>query len=256
MLSIFILSLFLLFFSPQETNLAEIGEKSYLRSLQNSSFGIGEKLQYDLKYGFLDAGTAKLDVVEILPFNGRDCYKITSEMKTNKTFSRFFKVDDFVFSYIDVKGIFLWYHEKHVHEGNYISDKIVTFDYENGLVYENSDTLEVTPFTQDVLSIFYYLRILDFKVGDSFDIQNYADGKHYPLNVQISKQENVKVPAGEYRCLKVEPIYTGDKKYKPKGQLTMWLSNDNHKLPVKIKSKIAVGSIIMELRQTSGLLVD
>jgi len=105
----------------------------------------------------------------------------------------------------------------------------------------------VAEYVQDVLSAFYFIRTQDLKVGKSLFVDNHTDKKNYPLEVKVLRKERVKVPAGTFNCVVVEPILKASGIFKQKGSLTVWLTDDEIKMPVLMKSKVIVGSISTEL---------
>ena len=228
----------------------------YLRELANSAFHVGEELTFLVKFGPLKAGRAVMRIPEIALVRGRPCYRIISEIRSNRFVSTFFKVDDYVESLMDTAGLFPWYFKKHIREGKFAADREVIFDHRIGLVYEDGDTVAVPPFTQDVLSIFYFIRTQKLIVGKTLLVENYADKKHYPLKVRILKKERIKVPAGTFECFVIEPGFRGSGLFKQKGKLWLWLSTDRNHVPVRIKSQISVGSIVMELQKAAGVVTD
>ena len=84
---------------------------------------------------------------------------------------------------------------------------------------------------------------MDLRVGKDEVLEVYADGKVYPLKVIVHAKEKVTVPAGTFRCIKVEPVLKSEGIFKQKGKLTVWLTDDKLKIPVKMTSKILIGSI-------------
>ena len=217
------------------------------RYVENLAFGPGEKLYFDIGYGFINAGQATIEVAELIEYSERPCYQIVSLANSNKFFSSFFKVEDRVESIVDAIGIFSWHFEKHVREGNYRADRLYEFDQPKNLVYYGSDTIEVAPYVQDALSVLYYIRTQDLKLGQSYFIENFTDGKKYPLEVKVHRRETIKVKAGKFDCLVVEPLFLTSGVFKHEGKLTVWLTDDRLKMPVLMKSKVLVGSISAEL---------
>ncbi len=89
------------------------------RYIENDAFGIGEKLRFDIGYGFINAGYATLEVADLIEYNERPCYLVLSTANSNKFFSSFYRVEDKVESIIDATGIFSWRFEKQLREGKY-----------------------------------------------------------------------------------------------------------------------------------------
>ncbi|MCP4704917.1 MAG: DUF3108 domain-containing protein [candidate division Zixibacteria bacterium] len=233
--------------SVQADSTVDEGSDGFDRYVENLAFGPGEKLYFDIGYGFINAGQATIEVADLIEYSERPCYHIISEANSNKFFSSFFKVEDRVESIVDGLGIFSWHFEKHVREGGYRADRLYKFDQKNNLVYYGEDTIEVAPFVQDALSVLYYVRTQELKIGESYYIENFTDGKKYPLEVMVHRKETIKVKAGKFDCIVVEPLFLTSGVFKHEGKLTVWLTDDRLKMPVLMKSKVLVGSISAEL---------
>jgi hypothetical protein len=232
-----------------EIKLRSPDERKFKRVVSNRAFGVGERLEFLVGYGFIKAGTAVMEIPEIVKLGGRKCYYIVSTAKSNKFFSVFFKVDDKVESFMDVHGLYSLRYDKHLREGKFRADISMIFDQENHLAIYNSgkDTFEVAEYAQDVLSAFYFVRTQQLTVGRSIFVDNHTDKKNYPLEVKVLRKDRVKVEAGEFDCVVVEPILKTPGIFKQKGSLTIWLTDDEVKMPVLMKSKVIIGSISTEL---------
>jgi hypothetical protein len=198
-------------------------DNGFDRFVDNVAFGPGEKLSFDIGYGFINAGHATLEVAELIEYDGRPCYQVISTARSNKFFSSFYRVEDRVESIIDAIGIFPWYFEKNLSEGSYRSDRSYAFNQAEHVVYYKD------------------------KVGSSIFIDNFTDGKNYPLEVKILRRETIKVKAGKFDCLVLEPLMRSAGVFRHEGKLTVWLTDDRLKMPVLMKSKVLVGSISAEL---------
>jgi hypothetical protein len=217
------------------------------REVPNLSFGVGERLQFKVRWGPIKAGNATMEIPEIIEYNGRKCFRIVSTAESSKFFSAFFKVRDRVESITDVKGLYSLHFEKHIREGKFQSDKSVDFDQQNHLALTDKDTIPVPPFVQDVLSALYYVRTQPLEIGKSIFVDNHTDKKNYPLEVKVLRKERVEVDAGTFDCLVVQPILQAAGVFEQKGSLTVWLTDDQKKMPVLMKSKVMIGSITTEL---------
>jgi len=234
---------------------AEYHDDSFmLRRVLNEAFTVGEELCYNVSFGFLGAGNAVMRVQEITDWKGRPCYRITSDVKSNAFFSKFFRVEDHIETIVDVEGIFPWFYSKRIREGKYKADRSAKFDPHNSRAFEGKDTLKVRPFTQDVISIIYYARIQPMEVGAVFPIDNYSDKKFFPLFIKVVKKEKIKVDAGKFECFYLEPSMRPEATVEPKGKLLLWLTTDARHIPIRIRSKIAAGSLDMELDAMKGVV--
>lgn len=217
------------------------------REVPNFSFGVGERLKFKVRWGPIKAGNATMEIPEIIEYNGRKCYRIVSTAESSKFFSAFFKVRDRVESITDVEGLYSLHFEKHIREGKFQSDQFVDFDQQNHLALTDKDTIPVPPFVQDVLSALYYVRTQPLEIGKSIFVDNHTDKKNYPLEVKVLKKERVEVDAGTFDCVVVQPILQAAGVFEQKGTLTVWLTDDQKKMPVLMKSKVMIGSISTEL---------
>lgn len=229
-----------------------------LRIVNNGAFKVGEKLVYNIRYNAIDAGTGELWVREIIEVNGKPCYYITSLAESNDFFSLFYRVRDTVETYVDVKGLFPWQFEKHLHEGNYHKDDFIQFDpYQNRAITQD-DTIQVPPFVQDILSAMYFVRTQDFSVGDTLYIDSYGNGKIYPLKIIVHRREPIRSLVGEFNCLLVEPVLKTPALFKQKGRVAVWVTDDHRKIPILVKSQIyagkfKLGEVVVELVKMEGI---
>ena len=209
-------------------------------------FGVGERLKFEIKYGFISAGTATLGIPETVTERGYECYRIVSLAESNSFFSAFFTVRDVAESYLDTRELVPRRFEKRLREGDFRAHDVVLFDHDRhiALYPKRGDRLvPISVGAQDILSSLYYVRMMDLTVGRSTFIDNHADKKNYPLEIKVLRRERVKVPVGRFDCLVVEPVMRGAGLFSHQGRLTVWLTDDAARIPVLMKSKIMVGSI-------------
>ena len=258
MLAVIFAGLFPLFyFSAVELGIAEAAAQSdstgqetppdFGRYITNDAFGVGEKFTYDVRYGFITAGEATMEVVKLIEWQSRPCYQVVTHARSNSFFSTFYKVDDRVESIVDATGIFSWRFEKSLREGNYRSDREYEFDQRNHYTVYKGDTMAVAPYVQDALSEFFYVRTQPLEVGKSIYLDNFIDGREVHLEVRVTEKETITVAAGTFDCIVVEPITQSVGLFKHEGELKVWLTDDRLHMPVLMKSKILVGSISVEL---------
>lgn len=232
---------------PARPELNIPGHPEIDRRVDNIAFGVGEWLQFDVGYGFINAGTATLEVNELIDFRGRPAYQLVSTANSNKFFSSFYPVRDRVESIMDALGMFSWKFDKKLREGKYRSHRQYEFDQINHQVVYKGDTIDVAPYVQDALSVLYFVRTQELEVGSSVFVDNFTDGKNYPLEVKVHGREKIKTKAGQFECLVLEPLMQSSGIFKHEGKLTVYMTDDRLRLPVMMKSKVVVGSITAEL---------
>ncbi len=217
------------------------------RKVENNAFGVGEKLRFAIKWGIITAGYATLEVRGIIDLGDYKAYEIVSQARSNSFFDIFYKVRDTVKSYIDKDGIYSWRFEKHLREGKYHHDSVIIYDQEKHFADFNGKVLEIPEYVHDILSAFYYIRTQELIVGQEFRMPVNAGDKNYELIVKVLEKTRIKVPKGKFDVILVEPLVKYDGIFQHKGRLLIWLTDDERKIPVLMRSKIAVGSIDAEL---------
>jgi hypothetical protein len=217
------------------------------RVVPNDAFGPGEHLDFSVGYGIVKAGTATMQVRGISDSTGRPVYRIMTTATSNSFFDSFYPVRDTMRSFVDAQGLFSWRYEKHMREGDYRKHQVVDFLQREGLAVDGEDSVEIPVYAQDVLSALYYVRTQPLEVGQSLRVPNLTDRKNYDLEVRILARETVKTPAGEFTCLKVEPLLQAAGIFKHEGRITVWMTDDRLHMPVLMKSRVVVGAIHAEL---------
>lgn len=229
------------------------------RKLENNAFTIGEKLTFEVKYGFVTAGVAVMEIPKIRRISGREVYQVTFKVNSIPSFDPFYKVRDRYETYLDKEGIFPWRFEQHIREGVYSRDFSAFFDNRRGIAKTSEGTYKIPLYVNDIISAFYYARLLDFskmKEGDVFELHNFYKDKVYPLQIVYHGKETIKVEAGTFKCIMVEPVIAKGGLFKTEGNIIIWLSDDQLRIPVKVKTKIIIGSIDAELTEYKGLLAE
>jgi len=222
-----------------------------LRTMNNEAFKPGEILRFRIHYGIVDAGEATLEVNSNMKnIGGRECYQVTGTGRTVGAFDWFFKVRDRYESIIDKKALIPWMFIRRVNEGGYIINQNVSFDHYRDSASSAKKTIAIPEYTQDLISAFYYARNLDFanaKEGDEFPITGYLDDAVFPFNVKYLGKEDVESDMGIFHCIKVRPMLQEGRVFKEKEDMTVWISDDKNRLPVRVQTNILVGSIKMDL---------
>ena len=229
------------------------------RKLENNSFTVGEKLTFDIKYGFVTAGVAVMEIPKMKRISGRDVYQITFKVNSIPSFDPLYKVRDRYETYLDKEGMFPWRFEQHIREGGYSRDFSAFFDQRRGVAKTSEGSYDIPLYVNDIISAFYYARLFDFsemKYGDVFELHNFYKDKVYPLQIVYHGKETIEVEAGIFECIIVEPVIAKGGLFKTEGNIIIWLSDDQLRIPVKVKTKIIIGSIDAELSEYKGLLIE
>lgn len=228
-----------------------------LRSINNSAFKPGEVLKFRIHYGIMDAGEATLEVKsDFTNLGGRDCYHFIGTGKSVGAFDWFFKVRDRYESIVDKDAIIPWLFIRRVNEGGYLINQNVSFNHFVDSAKSEKATISIPENTQDLVSSFYYARTIDFtnaKEGDIFEITGYLDDKVIPLNLKFLGREIIECKVGKFRCMKMRPMLQQGRVFKDQEDMTIWISDDQNKIPIRVQTDILVGSIKMDLVSYTNL---
>lgn len=226
------------------------------RKIEHNAFKLGERLLFDVKYKFIKVGEAEISIPEIVEYNGRKCYRAVFRVWSLPFFSVFYKVEDKYESLIDVEGIFPWRFEQRIREGGYKRDFFAEFDHDNLIAKTSEGVYPIPKYAQDVFSAFYYARTQNYsdkKPGDRIKLENFYRNRTYPLEIKYLGEQVVKVKAGKFKCVVVEPLIVEGGLFKAKGRFLLWITNDDKKIPVKMTAEIPIGFVDGELREFEGI---
>lgn len=214
-----------------------------------AAFKAGEKLVFSVSWSdIVKAGTATLSVPGVKVFNGHKVYHIVSTASSGPQVSAFFYTRDRIDVYLDAVDYTIWKSEKHLVEGTYKNDEVIYFNPPNRTATRGVATMRTLAEPRDALGGFYYIRSLDLPVGGEIAL-NYADGKiSKPIVIKVLRKEQVTVPAGTFDTIVIEPVLEETEGiFKQEGRIWIWVTDDEKKMPVILKSKIAIGNIEVKL---------
>lgn len=224
-------------------------------------FKSGEWLRYKMSYsGFLKAGIAIMEVYE-KELNGKKVYHGMGSGWTSKFINLFFKVNDKYQTYFDKETNQPYLFKRDVYEGGHIIKRNTTFRYsDNTAIVEDfrKDTIQYVKFNdvQDMISAFYYLRRQQtnaLKPGDILTVNMFFDADTFPFRLKLLKREVIKTSFGKIKTLKFRPYVKSGRVFRANESVTIWISDDDNKIPIKMKADLSVGSLRAELNDFKGL---
>lgn len=217
-----------------------------------------EKLTFDMSWGLLSVGEATLGVDKIVMFNGRPAYHIVSEARSNSFCDTFYVVRDLNESWLDARTLTSLGYSKKVREGHFFRDEWVLYDRDAG-TFVNRRTSKDGSFNvrigtipakvQDILSSIYYTRAQSLTDGGEVRVDvNTPD--NWPLIIKVMKRERVKVGAGRFESVQVEPGMAREGIFVQKGKrLRLWFSDDAKKTMLMMKAEVFFGNVTASLRE-------
>jgi hypothetical protein len=227
-----------------------------LRTIVNDAFDVGERLSFDVNYGFITAGEAVLEIPALDSIAGRKCFRVEFRVNSLPSFSWIYRVQDRYVTYVDVATIAPWKFEQHVREGSYSRDFIAEFDQWRNVAKTPKGTYPVPQYVHDILSAFYYARTIDYgplKAGDQILLSNFSKDTTYDLVVRVLGRQQLEVAAGTFNTVVIEPLVREGGLIKSEGRIVVWLTDDERKIPIRVNTKVVIGSIDTELKGYTGV---
>jgi hypothetical protein len=217
-------------------------------------FAPGERLGYTLAWFKLGAGNAVLEVAETPPVRGRPALKFQARATSGSIVTKLYPVDNRVESIVDAATLRPHRFIFHRSEGKKKNDFDVTFQHAAGTVSSTKDgqteTLPIPPDTQDPISILYYVRSLPtLTPGTTVVLNVHHDKKNYRVQINVEGVESVKGPWGKVDAIRILVIMPFQGIFLNEGNIKVWLTNDPRRIPVMMKAKVIIGSVVARLTE-------
>ncbi len=231
-------------------------------SQKERAFDTGEWFKFRIHYGLINAGYATLEVQEAVR-NNKKVYHAIGKGYTTGMSRFFFKVDDNYESYFDKETGNPYQFVRKIDEGGYTknqegffnqaTNRILVKDYK----HKSENTFLIPENTQDIMSTFYYLRnyptIDKLKIGESVAVDMFFDNETTKFKLKFIGTEDLETKFGVVPTMIFRPLVQSGRVFKEKESLTVWISDDDNKIPVRIQASLAVGSIKADLDAFKGL---
>ena len=227
-----------------------------------SAYDVGEWFKFRVHYGLVTAGYATLEVKEAIR-NNRKVYHAIGKGYTTGMSRWFFKVEDNYESYFDKVSGKPYQFVRKIDEGGYIKNQEGFFNQERNTVlvkdYKNNTNKSFTTpeNVQDIVSTFYFLRnypnVDRMKVGEAINVDLFFDDEATKFKLKFIGKEDLETKFGVVPCMIFRPLVQTGRVFKEEESLTVWISSDDNKIPLRIKANLMVGSIKADLEGFKGL---
>ncbi len=245
------LSAFTLFSQPST--------KNYTSEL---AFQTGEWLKFKMSYSnFLNAGFSTIHILDTQN-NGKEAFHIIGKGKSTGLISLFFKVRNNYQTFIYKESLKPYRFIRKINEGGYTKNKEILFDYETNQAtvknykYNTTKRYPISSNIQDMLSALYFFRnqpINGLQSGEEMEIKMFFDQETNKFKLRFLGRETIKTKFGFVKTLKFRPIVQAGRVFKEQESVTIWISDDENKIPLRIKAALAVGSLRADLDAFKGL---
>ncbi len=210
------------------------------------TFKSGEQLEYKVHYGILEAGRAYMEVSE----PNASQYKFTATGKSTGLFNVFFKVRDLYYSLVDKASFYPIYFHRDVNEGKYKKIENVVFNYNDNTIESTRDTISILENSMDIVTSFYHLRTIELDslyIGYSIPLSVYLDDALIKSEIHYLGNQSIKSKFGDIECQVWSPVLEAGRLFKDKHGMKIWVSDDQNRIPIQLKTEVLVGAIKMDL---------
>jgi hypothetical protein len=209
-------------------------------------FAPGERFEYDVKFGIFRVGRASMEVLQLDTVRGETVYHVVFVIRGRAIF---YSMNDSLSSWFSVRDL--------------TSRRFIQDNEENGrpryrryeihpaqgfFVRNDQDTSATVSEPLDDASFFYFARTLPLEVGRSYDFPRYFIPDRNPVTLRVLSRDTIDTPAGRFATIAVRPIFKSRGLFSQGGQATIWFSDDAVRIPVRIRSRLSVGTLDMSLR--------
>ena len=238
------------------------------RIIENTSFRKGEEIDYKATFGWFTVGKGKIKVQPKYHIvNNRQCFKIDVYGKTSGFVDWLAKVDDHWGSYVDTASFVAQRGIRDIKEGKHRMYEITDFDHVNDRVSVKAFSRKQGKYTDpkfydtpnnvvDMISGYFFLRTVDFTKltkGDTIKVQGFLEDTFYDLAVIHAGKETIRTKAGKFNTIKLVPVMPENTLFDGKDSVATWISDDENKIPVKVKAEMFIGSAGLEVTSFKNL---
>ena len=247
----------------QETTLSPSSLPTTVKTSTNPAFKAGEWFKFRIHYGIFNASYATIELREA-EWNGKPAFYAKGIGRTTGLARLFFKVDDYYSSYFTKDDNRPLHFIRNINEGGYKKHLKIDFDHLKkqatviDIKKETTGIYNTDPDIQDLISFVYYLRKqldVDAIKKDEFVVVNlFFDSENYAFKFKFVGIETIKTKFGKVKTLKFRPYVQSGRVFRSSESITLWVSSDDNKIPLRLQADLSVGSIIADLDAFKGLI--
>ncbi|MEO0128809.1 MAG: DUF3108 domain-containing protein [candidate division WOR-3 bacterium] len=216
-------------------------------------FPIGEKLEYEARFGLINLGNMALQIIDTTTVNGKQCYLISSHLNSSSALNYLFILNDTINVTTTINDLMPVFYEKRIHEGKYTNYQKVNFNQDSLYVIINdSSRIKISQPVMDLLSFWYYLRCVPLIENDTIVLYIFEAKQQHRIDCVVGKKEIIKTPLGKFSTIRVTPKTSNKGVFGAGGSMDIWYTNDENRFPVQIKTKLKFGTVLFKLKEVSN----
>ncbi len=252
-------------FENLKTDTLKPGREVEAHYRKGKAFTAGEyfaiKIYYNWSALWVASGEVQFRIAKDT-FHGREAFRLMANGRTYKAYDRIYSVNDRYESYIDANTLLPLKAEREINEGNYWFRDEYHFDWHEQIVkvknYKNGKEGEISleKKVMDVLSAVYMARNIDydqFQIGDVFRLPVFVDEEIYEIKIRYGGRKDLKTRTGRYKTFVLYPYMLDNEYFDENDHMTIYVSDDQNRIPVRLESPLTVGSIKADIKSYGGL---
>lgn len=226
-------------------------------------FTVGEAATYDVTFGPVRVGRAHLVIEALDAFDTAEAYRLSFELEGGPFF---YKIDDRTVSWLATDPYRSLRFEQILHQGGYERHRRYELDHESStfvredwdegtgayVAHDAERDVEMPHMALDEISLLYLVRTLPLEVGRTYTFENYFKDSGNPVVVEVLRREKIRVRAGTFETIVIRPVIRTDGIFGEGGQAEVYISDDEVRRIVQLKSRMKVGEMNMYLREYDG----
>ena len=218
-----------------------------------TALGVGERLEYDVKFGKLRVGRGSMEVRGTVDVRGREAWHTVFSIRGGIPF---FRVDDRLESWIDTQTFTSLRFAQWTNQGRYHRERHIELFPERGTMLERGADAREEPTVDEPLdegALLYYLRTLPLNVGDRYSLDRYFRPDRNPVLLDVVRRERIHVPAGTFETIVIRPTIKSGGIFSENGRAEIWVTDDDRHLMVQMTAKLSFGTLHLELREIADV---
>jgi hypothetical protein len=227
--------------------------------VRNTSFQGGEELKYSVYYSlfgiYVNAGNATI-TTRLERLNNKTVYHLVGGGKTSSSYDWITNVNNRYESFVDTVSLQPVKFVRDVHEGNHKKYEVVTFNPVANTAITPDGVYKVPNCIQDIVSSFFFMRNINFdkyKPNDKIHFSMFFDNEVYNMYIRYMGKEEVKTRYGKFRAIKFKPLLIKGTVFEGGEKMTIWISDDNNRIPIRVETPLVVGSIKLDMMYYKNL---
>jgi len=209
-------------------------------------FAVGERMEYDLRFGKMHVGNASMEVADVQDVRGRDTWHTV--MQLHGGLKLVYRVDDTFESWIDRRTGNSLRFRKDQNEGHRDIEQVFEIFPDRAVYQHGTDTAMTSVHSPlDDGSFLYFVRTIPLVVGQTYTFERYFKPDRNPVTIKVVRKDTIDVPAGRFPAIVIQPIIKTPGIFSENGHAELWLSDDKNRIMLQMKSGLSFGSINLYL---------